>query len=188
MRSAAAACSCCLFCYWIYHFTCAALLYSQVLVNDDESLNLVNELGLKNLVAVRAPAPGTSTVASDNSEVAPELELTATVTDSSSEVDVYVIPESSEGSLVTGLSRREGQSFVLGLLQACTHCASRVCLCFCIFADARMHICYIRAQSRHLHPLLAPVTEDLQATTDEWLEPHATELADNFTATAQVPP
>lgn len=144
MRSAAAACSCCLFCYWIYHFTCAALLYSQVLVNDDESLNLVNELGLKNLVAVRAPAPGTSTVASDNSEVAPELELTATVTDSSSEVDVYVIPESSEGSLVTGLSRREGQSFVLGLLQACTHCASRVCLCF-------LHLCG-RKHAYLLHP------------------------------------
>ena len=144
MRSAAAACSCCLFCYWIYHFTCAALLYSQVLVNDDESLNLVNELGLKNLVAVRAPAPGTSTVASDNSEMAPELELTATVTDSSSEVDVYVIPESSEGSLVTGLSRREGQSFVLGLLQACTHCASRVCLCF-------LHLCG-REHAYLLHP------------------------------------
>jgi len=100
--------------------------YVQVLVNDDESLNLINELGMKNLVAVRTPAPGTAatTEANDDITVAPQLELTTEVTESSSEVDVYVIPESNE--------------------------------------------------------------EDLQATTSEWLEPHAAELADNFTATAQV--
>lgn len=153
-RVVRAQCRSCMFllvvCYWIYHFTCAALLYLQVLVNDDESLNLVNELGMQNLVAVRAPAPGTTAVASKNSEVAPELELTATVTDSSSEVHVYVIPESSEGSLVMGLSRREDQSFVIGLLQACTHFASRVCLCF-------VHLCgHEHAYLLHPRPISTP--------------------------------
>lgn len=99
--------------------------YVQVLVGDDKTLNLVNQLGIENLVAVRVPASDNATSdAKDGSNVAPQLELTSEVTGSSSEVDVYVIPESKD--------------------------------------------------------------EDLQATTGEWLEPHATELADNFTATAEV--
>ena len=105
MHSAAVVCSFLfVLCYWICHFTCTALLYSQVLVYDDESLNLVNELGMKNLVAVRAPAPGkaATTEANDGITVAPQLELTTEVTESSSEVDVYVIPESNEGSLLWG--------------------------------------------------------------------------------------
>ena len=79
-----------------------------MLVDDDKSLNLVNELGIENLVAVRAPASDNgASDASDGSKAAPQLELTTEVTESSSEVHVYVIPESKDGSLFLGLSPKE---------------------------------------------------------------------------------
>ena len=85
-------------------------------MKDDESLNLVNELGMQNLVAVRAPAPGAATAnPDDGTTLAPQLELTTEVTESSSEVEVYVIPESPDGSSVTRLSRREDRSVVFSL-------------------------------------------------------------------------
>ena len=72
-----------------------------MLVQDDESLNIVNQLGLENLVAVRAPQLDNAAAnPNDGTTVAPELDLTTTVTDSSSEVEVYISATSDDGSLI----------------------------------------------------------------------------------------
>ena len=88
------------------------VLSFQVLVEDDESLDVVNQLGLDKLVAVRAPtltpssssaatsiaaAAATTTKPAATTTVASQLGLSTDVTESVSEVNVYVIAESEKG-------------------------------------------------------------------------------------------
>ena len=100
------------------------VLSFQVLVEDDESLDVVNQLGLDKLVAVRAPtltpssssaatsiaaAAATTTKPAATTTVASQLGLSTDVTESVSEVNVYVIAESEKGQSAATfwLSRRE---------------------------------------------------------------------------------
>ena len=89
------------------------VLSFQVLVKDDASFNVVNELGLDKLVAVReseltqsssaTTTTGTTTTTTSTTKpivsttVASQLGLSTKVTVSLSEVNVYVIPESEKG-------------------------------------------------------------------------------------------
>ena len=84
-----------------------------MLVEDDESFNVVNELGLENLVAVRASALDSNTTntstttANPNGDVTvtPQLGLTTEVSKPTSEVNVYILTESEDGLLVTRRAR-----------------------------------------------------------------------------------
>ena len=72
-----------------------------MLVQDDESFDVINQLGIQNLVAVRAPQLDNAAAnPSDGTTVAPELELETTVTESSSEVEVYISATSDAGSWI----------------------------------------------------------------------------------------
>jgi len=81
--------------------------YVQVLVEYDESFNVVNELGLENLVVVRASALDsnttntTTTTANPNGDVTPQLGLTTEVSKPTSEVNVYILAESEDEDLDT---------------------------------------------------------------------------------------
>ena len=83
-----------------------------MLVEDDESFQLVNQLGLETLVAVRPPSTTTSTGTTTTNPIvttttnpslvtttaaAQKLGLSTTLTASVSEVNVYVIAESEKG-------------------------------------------------------------------------------------------
>ena len=79
----------------------------QVLVEDDESLDLVNQLGLENLVAVKTTESSSSSSSADSvvtTTVAAQLGLSTSVTASASEVNVYVIAESEKGRSAGNIS------------------------------------------------------------------------------------
>ena len=75
-----------------------------MLVEDDESLNLVNQLGMDNLVAVKVtessstkPMVTTTKPIVTTTAAAPKLGLSTELTASASEVNVVVIAKSEKG-------------------------------------------------------------------------------------------
>ena len=75
-----------------------------MLVEDDESLNLVNQLGMDNLVAVKVtetsstkPMVTTAKPIVTTTAAAQKLGLSTKLTASASEVNVYVIAKSEKG-------------------------------------------------------------------------------------------
>ena len=87
------------------------VLSFQVLVEDDESLNVVNQLGLDKLVAVKVTESSSSTTTTTGAATttkpivattaASQLGLSTDVTVSASEVNVFVIAESEKGQWAT---------------------------------------------------------------------------------------
>ena len=88
------------------------VLSFQVLVEDDESLDVVNQLGLDKLVAVKVTESSSSSTTTTTgaatttkpivaTTAASQLGLSTDVTVSASEVNVFVIAESEKGQWAT---------------------------------------------------------------------------------------